>query len=257
MNFADKVRKTMAAKGQAPVVGKVPGKTPSNPKKDNKTIRAQSGEYVIPASVVQAHGKGYFDNLVQNTLGSTKVPAGSPATGYWQGGYVPQGMSQDEPRRQWGGGQPMGMSNQPRGGFWGSPRGEQSNGPRNAGRWNPWGGPGGMSNNRAPWQGGPPQAISGNQDAVDEYPNFWGHQNAGNVFMSPRDWSAGSSDLGHTMYNPFNMFQTMQPGMPWSPTMIPTTYDNQGYPMAVPNNYVTNSSDPTGLLHAGQQLHNR
>lgn len=226
MNFADKVRKTIAAKGQAPFAGKVPGKAPANPKKDNKTIPAQSGEYVIPAAVVKAHGKGYFDSLVQNTLGSTKVPAGSPSKGYWMGGQVQ--------------GEPGGP-----GGRWRAPM-------QNLVGRMPQGG-------KSPW--GRPRSDIAYQEAVggpDDNSEVFGGRGGGPQVFLNRDWSPGMSDMGHVMYNPFNMFQTMQPGMPWSPTMIPTSYDFQGYPMAVPTNYVaTNSSDPTGLLHAGQKIQNR
>lgn len=65
------------------------------------------------------------------------------------------------------------------------------------------------------------------------------------------------SDFGPISYDPWARMGYAAPGMPWSPTIIPTTYDPYGYPYAVPVVSVTNPTDPTGLLHAGQQLHSR
>jgi hypothetical protein len=43
----------------------------------------------------------------------------------------------------------------------------------------------------------------------------------------------GSGFINRSSYNPGGSFSGA-PGMPWSPTMIPTTYDPQGYPYGVP-----------------------
>jgi hypothetical protein len=75
--------------------GQVSG-TPPNPKKDNKLVPMQSGEYVIPTPVVKAVGKDFFDSLVKSVTG--KNPSGSPEQGFQEGGgwSEPKALSQIE-----------------------------------------------------------------------------------------------------------------------------------------------------------------
>jgi hypothetical protein len=98
-----------------------------------------------------------------------------------------------------------------------------------------------------------PRAAHSRQEAVGPHMI---NPVTGEPWQGGDDPFAGISDVGHTFYNPYNFFYNMPPGQPWSPTLIPTTYDPQGYPMAVPV-YIPNVTDIANLEHAGQHIANR
>ena len=76
--------------------GELTGPAPSSPIKDNLTIKAQAGEYVVPKKVVDVLGSNYFDDMVTQITGKKPMPKPKGQT------FTP-GPSSNSPAFQTGG----------------------------------------------------------------------------------------------------------------------------------------------------------
>lgn len=234
---------------------------------DNQMIPAKTGEYIIPSEVVARKGTQFFDNLIKKTLeevipspaagkspsarlASQATPAsssdlagsGTPETGYRWGGEVrePHGQFQmynpnNQQQPAWASG-PTPALNAP----WSAVPAPLAN--------NPWSGmPAPQVNNSpsgspyrlskdinyqqvvTPTEGGGPGNFAANPSL------FYGDgfSPSGSGFPAIRGGFPHPAGIENRSFNT-NPFWQNQPGMPWSPTMIPTTYNPEGYPRAVP-----------------------
>jgi len=104
--------------------------------------------------------------------------------------------------------------------------------------YDPWAGPSG------PLTGGPQVTVFSDPSGGGPT-GEWGGIDPGDLI--------GASDLGPTNFGSWFGFSPPigTPGFLQGPTMLPTTFDAQGYPFAA----LYNPTDPVGLEHLGQQLH--
>jgi hypothetical protein len=199
---------------------------------DDQMAPVKSGEYIIPEPVVKRKGTQFFDNLVKNTLKEVMPPSqvseggtGTPETGYAKGGEV-----------------------------WGSPL--SATGSEDFSEPSELDGPGPVTPSTIAWGGLPASNFNPNVN-FNAPPDMNRLVYLQNNFQTP----IGNSDkfsepiqgeFGRN-FNPWSNFfnqgyigQLGTPGALQGPTSIPTTFDSQGYPFAVP---VTNPTQPQQVLH--------
>jgi len=190
---------------------------------DDQLIPAKTGEYVIPEPVVRAKGTQFFDNLIKKTLQESLPPeaadeaeqkagTGTPETGFRWGGEIPErGMYKQLYLNK---GNDQGWSPQPQ---------PQMQTQPNRSGWSPQ--PQAQTNYQqvgTPTEGHGPGTFAVNPSL------FYGDNfsPSGSGFPDIR-----GGGVTNRAYLPNILTQV---GMPWSPTMIPTTYDPQGFPYGVP-----------------------
>lgn len=191
--------------------------------RDNMMVPAQSGEYMIPSAVVRHKGTEFFDNLIKKSLEKVMPQhmasmggTGSPETGYAVGGPI--------------GGQ--GESN--RGGYYGGPQFDP-----NIHGFDPNIEPSPLPNTGGPIVETPTWNTAQNPNV------YWGSE----PVDLRNDPSSGGRQLFFDSRGYFPPIGT--PGWGQGPTMIPTYFDPQGYPYAVPVNGWNPPDAQAGLPNIG------
>jgi hypothetical protein len=204
---------------------------------DDQLIPAKTGEYVIPEPVVKRKGTQFFDNLIKKTL-EELMPADMAAKG---------GTGTAETGFRWGGevGDPQGYGE----------RGERIPGATASWVTSPTG-QGPTDNPDNPWTEPTPIPASSPNPFGQPDPNVfinrepkWAEAGVDpkvNSFFNGNPWYNPNNNLGFG-YNPFGMSSNF-PGS----TMLPTYWDNQGYPFAIPYYPATPDSTAGTPNHIGQ-----
>lgn len=180
---------------------------------DDQLIPAKTGEYIIPEPVVKRKGTQFFDNLIKKCLEESlpegaadsvaaKAGSGTPSTGYKWGGYI-EGEPEDIDQNI----------------DFGRPSTTATGGQQRSGNWKP----SYRFNPKAYGDFSAPDSLGTDPRTFNALTTF-GHNPWVNGIASyyPPSYAPPSGNL---------------PGSWQGSTTIPTYFNPQGYPYAVPSDY--------------------